>query len=74
MPFTWKELEQKQKNSGRRKTALSKENIERVGNMLENNPRNISARRKGMGLSAATFNRITREELRWYPYKIKVRQ
>ena len=43
--------------------------------MLENNPRNISARRHGMGLSAARFNRITCEELRRYPYKkIKVRQ
>ena len=43
--------------------------------MLENNPRNISARRHGMGLSAARFNRITCEELCRYPYKkIKVRQ
>ena len=41
--------------------------------MLENNQRNLSSRRDGMRLSAATLNRITREELRCYPYKIKVR-
>ena len=27
-----------------------------------------------MRLFAATFNRITREDLRWHPYKINVRQ
>ena len=42
--------------------------------MLENNPRNISAKINGMGLSDPTFNRITHEDLRWYPYKVKVRQ
>ena len=42
--------------------------------MLGNNLRNISARRNGIGLSPATFNRITHEELRWYPYRVKVRQ
>ena len=41
--------------------------------MLQSDLRNISARRSGMGLSAPTFNRITREDLLWYPYKIKVR-
>ena len=67
-------LNRNKENSGRRRTALSEENIERVRNMLENNLRNISARRNGMGLSAATFNRITRGELCWYPYRVKVRQ
>ena len=42
--------------------------------MLENNQRNFSSRRGGMRLSAATLNRITTEELRCYPYKIKLRQ
>ena len=55
-------------------TARSEEKIERIRNMLQNNPRNISARRNDMGLSAATLNRITREELRCYPYKIKVKR
>ena len=31
--------------------------------MLENNLRNISETKNGMGLSAQTFNKITREEL-----------
>ena len=39
-----------------------------LSDMLENNPRNISAKRNGMGLSAATFNKIPREELHWYPH------
>ena len=42
--------------------------------MLKSNPRNISARKNNIGLSAPTFNRITREELRWYPYMVKVTQ
>ena len=42
--------------------------------MLENNPRKISARRNGMALSAVTFNKITLEEMCWYPYNVKVRQ
>ena len=56
-------LNRNTENSGRRRTALSEENIERVKNMLENNPRNTSARRNGIGLSAATFNRITHDKL-----------
>ena len=39
-----------------------------LSDMLENNPRNISAKRNRMRLSAATFNKIPREELRWYPH------
>ena len=42
--------------------------------MLEKTPRKISARINGLGLSAATFNRITHEQLCWYPYTVKVRQ
>ena len=38
-----------------------------------NNPRKNSARRNGMR-SAVTFNRINREELRWFSYRVKVRQ
>ena len=57
-------LDRNKGNSGRRRTARSEENIEQVRNMLENNPRNISARRNSMYLSAETFIRITWEELR----------
>ena len=39
--------------------------------MLENNLRNISETKNGMGLSAQTFNKTTREELPWYPNKLK---
>ena len=67
-------LNRNKENSGRRRTAHSEKNIERVRSMLENNPRNVSARRNCMGLSAATFNRITHEGLHWYPYRVKVRQ
>ena len=56
-------LNRNKKNSGRRRTAGSEENIERVRNMLENNLRNISETKNGMGLSAQTFNKTTREEL-----------
>lgn len=42
--------------------------------MLNNNPRNISVKRNGMRLTAATFNKITCEELHWHLYKVKVRQ
>ena len=41
-------------------TARSEEKIEQI--------------RNDMGLSAATLNRKTREELRWYPYKTKVKR
>ena len=42
--------------------------------MLDNNPRNTSVKRNGMRLTAATFNKITCEELHWHLYKVKVRQ
>ena len=60
-------LNRNKENSGKQRTPPSEENIEQVTSMLENNPRNLSARRNDLGLSAATFNKITLEELRWYP-------
>ena len=39
---------------------------------LQNNPQ-VSARRNGLGLPSATFNRITRLDLRWHPYRIRIR-
>ena len=59
-------------NSGRIKTGRSEENIEAVAQQLENNP-HVSSRRNGLGLPSATFNRITRLDLRWHPYQINVR-
>ena len=59
--YRWHErsLYRNKENSGRLKIVYCEKNIEQVRNMLEINARNISARRNGMGLSAATFNRIT---------------
>ena len=65
-------LNRNQKNSGRRRTGRSAENIERVRNAIELNP-NISCIRNGLGLSPATFNRITRQDLNFHPYVMKRR-
>lgn len=67
-------LNRNEENSGRRLTVHSEKNIGRVRNMLENNQRKNSASRNGMGLSAASFNKITHEKLRRYPYKVNIRQ
>ena len=56
-----------------RNSGNSGENIAQVRNLLQNGPRNVSARRNGLGISPPSFNRITREELRWHPYRIIVR-
>ena len=61
-------------HSGRRRTARSEENVASVRDVLRERPREVSARRNFLGLSASTFNRITRNDLRWHPYKIKVVQ
>ena len=58
-------LNRNKENSARRRTAYSEENIERVKNVLEKALRNISARRNGMGLSAATFKKNLNNKLRW---------
>lgn len=59
--------------SGRRRTERCPENIQAVREALENQedgaPR-ISARRNGLGLTSATFNRITRLDLRFHPYQM----
>ena len=59
-------------NSGRPKTVTARGNVEEVRRLLEQNP-HVSARRNGLGLSHTSFNRITRSELHFYPYRIKVR-
>ena len=45
-------------NSGRRRTDRSAENIELVRNRLAEHPTGTSARRHGVGIPSATFNRI----------------
>ena len=60
-------------HSGRRRTGRSNENIAAVSQQLQQNPRDISARRNGLGLPSATFNRITRLDLNQHPYRIHAR-
>ena len=60
-------------NSGRCRTGRSVENIELVRNRLAEHPTGTSARRNGVGIPSATFNRITRLDLRQHPYRTHVR-
>ena len=66
-------LNRNAKNSGRRRTVRSNENIDMVQAELENNPDGISCRENGLGLSSASFNQICRLDLRWHPYRMKRR-
>lgn len=57
--------------SGRRRTGRSAANIQAVRNVLDQRAGGrISARRNGLGLPPATFNRITRLDLRYHPYQM----
>ena len=63
--------------SGHRRTARSAANIEAVRNAIEEaneegipGGMRITCRRNGLGLSSATFNRITRLDLRFHPYQM----
>ena len=60
-------------NSGRRRSARSEENIAAVRELLEQDP-HVSSRRNPIAVSQPTFNRITRLDLRWHPYRMHVRQ
>ena len=60
-------------NSGRRRSGRSAENIGLVRNRLAEHPTGTSARRNGVGIPSATFNRITRLDLRQHPYCMHVR-
>ena len=59
-------------NSGRRRSERTEGNVAAVRELLEQNPR-VSCRRNPTALSSATFNRITRLDLLWHPYRIHVR-
>ena len=60
-------------NSGRRRTARTDQNIAAVRTLLEQNRRDVSARRNPVEISSSGFNRITRLDLRWHPYRMHVR-
>ena len=57
-------LNRNKENSGRRRSGRSAENIALVRNWLAEHPTGTSARRNGVGIPSATFNRITRLDLR----------
>ena len=59
-------------NSGRNRTARTPKNIALVQQALAENPR-ISARRNGIGLSKSTFNEITKIDLCYHPYRMRIR-
>ena len=59
--------------SGRQKTGRSEANVAAVRVLLEEIPRGVSCRRNPVEVSKSTFNRITRLDLRWHPYRMHVR-
>ena len=60
-------------NSGRRRMALTPENVARVRELLLAEREGISCRRNALGLTKSTFNRIVQLDLQFHPYKMKVR-
>ena len=60
-------------NSGRRRIGRSEANIEAVRQRLDEHPTGTSARRNGVALPHATFNRITRLDLKLHPYRMHIR-
>ena len=60
--------------SGRPRTARTAENIAAVQETLQQpqpqGDQRVSSRRNGLGLSQSAFNRITRQDLRLYPYQM----
>ena len=59
--------------SGRSRSARTQEDIEAVRNAIQNwqkGDEKISARRNGVGVSSATFNRITRLDLQFHPFQM----
>ena len=66
-------LNRNKENSGRRRTGRSPENIAAVRQQLQEHPRGTSARRNGVGIPSATFNRITRLDIQQHPYRSHIR-
>lgn len=61
-------------HSGRLRTTRSQVNVNMVRALLEEQPRGVSCRRNPLNLPKTAFNRITRHDLKWHPYKICVVQ
>ena len=66
-------LNRNKSNSGRRRTARNEENTAAVRELLEETPRGVSARRNAVAVSKSSFNRITKLDIRWHPYRMHVR-
>jgi len=60
--------------SGSHRTVRTQNNINQVRTLLQNQPDGTSCRRNFIGLSKSSFNRIVREDMKWHPFKIHVRQ
>lgn len=58
--------------SGRRRSARTPENIEAVRTEVENN-QEASSRRNNLAISSASFNRISRLDLHFHPFKMHKR-
>ena len=48
-------------------------NIDAVLRRLQEHPRETTARRNGLGLSHSSFNRITKIDLNFHPYRMRIR-
>ena len=59
-------------NSGRRRTIRTAENIDAVRDLLQQDP-HARARRNPIQISRSSFNRITKHDIKWHPYRIHVR-
>ena len=59
-------------HSGRLRTSRTPETIDRVREALEENP-NLSSRRNGLDIPHTIFNEITRLDLNFHPYRMKIR-
>ena len=66
-------LNRKSGHSGSPRTGRFQENIDRVQELLPDNPRGVSSRRNGLGTSTSYFVRIVKYDLKWHPYKMRVR-
>ena len=55
------------------KTGRSEANVAAVRDSLEETRRGFSCRRNPVEVSKSTFSRITRLDLRWHPYRMRVR-
>ncbi|KAF2358698.1 Protein of unknown function DUF4817 [Trinorchestia longiramus] len=60
-------------NSRRLKTVRTNENIERVRQVITENPE-VSNKRNDTELPSSSFQRIVRNDLQYYPYRAKVKQ